>query len=103
MLGLRYPLLYRFSRSKRVTINETWNDVNKFWDLMLGRNLKGNELTESAELNLDLASLYCQMKQTHSHDLLALTGFLYKIFDDGHRGKRESKQRKHGKEITLSH
>ena len=53
-LALKYPLLYQLFHSKKATIKETWNVVNKFWDLKLGRNLKDIEATEWAELSLDL-------------------------------------------------
>ena len=55
MLVLQYPLLYRLFHSKKATMKETWNVVNKFWDLKLGRNLKDNEAMEWTKLSLDLA------------------------------------------------
>ena len=62
MLALKYPLLYRLSHSKKAMIKETWNVVNKFWDLKLGRNLKDNEATEWAKLSLDLAPVVLSNK-----------------------------------------
>ena len=62
-LALKYPLLYRLSLSKKATIKEMWNVVNKFWDLKLGRNLKDNEAMEWAELSLDLAPVVLSNKE----------------------------------------
>ena len=61
-LALRYPLLYKLFHSKKATIKETWNVINKFWDLKLGRNLKDNEVTKWAELSLDLAPVVLSNK-----------------------------------------
>ena len=63
MLALKYPLLYGLSHSKKATIKETWNVVNKFWDLKLGRNLKDIEATEWAELSLDLVPVVLLNKE----------------------------------------
>ena len=60
---MKYPLLYRLSHNKKATIKETWNVVNKFWDLKLGRNLKDNEATEWAELSLDHAPVVLSNKE----------------------------------------
>ena len=50
MLALQYPLMYRSYHSRTTTIKERWNDVNKFADLKLGRNLKDNKATKMGRI-----------------------------------------------------